>query len=244
MTVNTHTIILLNRKIKSLLLRSRLHVFLEPITNPLLKLLYLSRLSQWCADQGTPPYNDLNSPERQLEKRYGLYDFVMNQQQLGGPIDYLEFGVAQGDSLKWWVEHNTHATSRFVGFDTFEGLPEKFEWLDSGTFSSGGKPPMMRDARCTFEVGMFQDTLEPFIKKMSFDRRTVIHLDADLYSSTLYVLARLGPHLKKGDVVLFDEFGVPMHEFRAFMDFAHAFRVKYELLGAVNNYMNVALRLT
>src|SRR5437868_2810811 len=34
---------------------------------------------------------------------------------------YLEFGVWQGDSLRWWAEHLTDATARFVGFDSFEG---------------------------------------------------------------------------------------------------------------------------
>ena len=51
------------------------------------------------------------------------------------------------------------------------------------------------------------------------------------------------PLLRPGDVLLFDEFGVPTHEFRAFDDFVSAYRVDYELVGAVNNYLQVAIRL-
>ena len=41
-------------------------------------------------------------------------------------------------------------------------------------------------------------------------------MDADLYSSTLYVLTMLAPYLKAGDIVMFDEFTVPRHEYLAF----------------------------
>ena len=70
-----------------------------------------------------------------------------------------------------------------------------------------------------------------------------MHLDADLYSSTLFALTSLAPHLKPGDIILFDEFGVPMHEYRAFMDFLSAYPFDYEVLGAVNNYLHVGMKL-
>jgi len=53
----------------------------------------------------------------------------------------------------------------------------------------------------------------------------------------------IAPRLKPGDILFFDEFGVPTHEFRAFMDVAWAYRMKYKLLGAVNNYMQIALKI-
>ena len=40
---------------------------------------------------------------------------------------------------------------------------------------------------------------------------------------------------------LFDEFNVPNHEFYAFKLFTESFYVKTRLLGAVNNFYQVAL---
>ena len=67
-------------------------------------------------------------------------------------------------------------------------------------------------------MGLFQDTVVPLSPSAPLRRRKIIHMDADLYSSTLYVLALLSPCLEPGDVIIFDEFGsirMAQHEFRA-----------------------------
>jgi hypothetical protein len=84
----------------------------------------------------------------------------------------------------------------------------------------------------------------PFIENKDLkNKRLVIHLDADLYSATLFVLTQLYSKLKPGDIIFFDEFNVPMSEFKAWEDFVSAFYVEYEVLGAVNNYFQLALKL-
>jgi O-methyltransferase len=53
----------------------------------------------------------------------------------------------------------------------------------------------------------------------------------------------MGPYLKKGDILMFDEFNVPMHEFKALSEFINSFYVIVTLIGAVNNYYQVAFRI-
>jgi hypothetical protein len=109
--------------------------------------------------------------------------------------------------------------------------------------STDGKTPDIQDNRVTFIKGLFQETLPGFLKTFSGNKRNVIHLDADLYTSTLFVLASLAPFLKQDDIILFDEFAVPRHEFLAFENFVSSFRINYEVIGAANNYYFLAVKI-
>ena len=68
-------------------------------------------------------------------------------------------------------------------------------------------------------------------------------MDADLYSATLYALTSLAPYLKKGDIIFFDEFVVPTHEFKAYSDFIQSYYINLELIAAANNYYFVAFKV-
>ena len=68
-------------------------------------------------------------------------------------------------------------------------------------------------------------------------------MDADLYSATLYVLTLMTPFLKKGDIIFFDEFNVPMHEFKAFSEWSNSFYLDYEIIGSVNNFYQTAIKI-
>ncbi|MBZ0099913.1 MAG: TylF/MycF family methyltransferase, partial [Taibaiella sp.] len=98
------------------------------------------------------------------------------------------------------------------------------------------------DTRASFIKGLFQDTFFNFLKTYPPDLsvRKVIHMDADLYSSTLFILCSFAPYLADGDIILFDEFNVPNHEFAAWEQFTRCFNIQYELLGGVNNYYQTA----
>ena len=238
------TKILIGRKLKSVFIRMRLHHLMRPLSGPFIKLGYMAGLSRWVSEHSPLEFHDAADRGHRAEKRYDLYRFVFEREGLAGPMDYLEFGVGMGRWFRFWVENNPHPDSRFVGFDTFTGLPERWEGYAEGAFSRSGQTPDIEDPRCSWEAGLFQDTLGVFLKTYQRQDRLVVHLDADLYSSTIYVLTTLFPFLRPGDVLIFDEFGVPTHEFRAWHDFCSGFRVEYEALGAVNNYLHVALKLT
>jgi hypothetical protein len=199
-------------------------------------LAALSRLSRWLA----------NGPMDCSGDRTALYDRILHSEALDAPVDYLEFGVYQGASMRWWVAHIACSEARFFGFDCFEGLPESWGIVQKGTFDTGRQVPQIDDPRVEFVVGLFQDTVVPFLQRASLNRRKIIHMDADLYSSTLYVLALLSPWLKPGDIIIFDEFGsirMAQHEFRAFEDFTSAFRISTVRLGANALLETVAIKV-
>src|SRR5262249_32741078 len=142
--------------------------------------------------------------------------------------------VYRGASILWWAQHHTHADSRFFGFDSFEGLPEDWELgrggLKRGALSTEGQIPQTDDARVTFVKGWYQNTLPSFLKTFAPRARLVVHLDSDLYSSTLYALTSLNGILVPGSVLMFDEF-CNHEEFRACMDYIGAYGRHYRVIG-------------
>jgi hypothetical protein len=161
-------------------------------------------------------------------------------------VDYLEFGVYQGASMKLWSEINMNQQSRFFGFDSFEGLPESWRpGFEQGTFDVGGSLPEINDDRTRFIKGWFHESLPPFLDIFETKHRLVIHNDSDLYSSTLYCLTTLDCRklLMPGTILIFDEFGDPSHEFRALNDYASAFGRKWNAVAATENFWTVAVIL-
>ena len=179
-----------------------------------------------------------------FETRQDLYNYIQGSILSGLPIDYLEFGVAEGASLIAWLELNRNQDSRFWGFDSFEGLPETWhKGRPKGTFSRGGKPTQISDSRLEFVVGLFQDTLASFLEKTVLKHRLVIHNDCDLYSATLYTLSQLDSIAQPGTIIIFDEFWDASHEFRALMDYSAAYGRKFKTIAATNRFAQAAILL-
>ncbi len=204
----------------------------------------MSNLSRWIATHKKKGYTDFYSFKRDYNKREGLHAHLIESQGLNAAIDYLEFGVSKGRSFRWWVDKIDHKDARFYGFDTFSGLPEDWGPFKVGDMNNGNEPPVIEnDNRYEFFQGLFQQTLIPFLNNYKSDKRKVIHMDADLYSATLYVLTLMTPYLNKGDIIMFDEFNVPMHEFKAFSEWSKSFYIEYEVLGNVNNFYQTAIMI-
>ena len=204
---------------------------------------HLSQLSRWIANNNDIAFTSFPNKNFDYTNRKLLHQYLLENEIGDEPIDYLEFGVAQGKSFRWWIANSKHPDSRFYGFDTFTGLPEDWGPFKKGAMSNGSEPPKIDDPRGEFFTGLFQQTLYPFLKKYPLERKKVIHLDADLYSATWFVLASLSPYLKKGDLILFDEFNVPLHEFKAFKEWSESFYIDYTVIGEVNNFYQMALKL-
>jgi O-methyltransferase len=232
------------RKAKSLFMKWRLHGLVEPFSGLMNNALYMSKLSQWRKNTPVKGYNDWYQGTWDYDRRVRLYEEVSKAEGLAEmPLDYFEFGVCGGNSFKWWLAHNRNDNSRFFGFDTFEGLPEAFGHFQKGSMAVALESLDIRDPRATFYKGLFQETLIPFLESYKPGNRKLIHLDADLFSATLFSLSQLFRFLNEGDILFFDEFAVPKHEFMAFMIFTESFYVKYEVIGAANNYLFVAIKI-
>ena len=178
------------RFLKTTFIRLRLHVFFSWLNGFLLQLLWMNKLSKWAHAHKKIDFNDFPS-KWDYTKRYGLYNYAIEKEGLDSDINYLEFGVANGE----------------------------------------------------FFQGLFQQTLPGFLKAFDNRKKTVLMLDADLYTATLFTLTSFAPYLKEGDIIFFDEFVVPTHEFMAYQQFIDSYYFDLELIGAANNYYFTAFKV-
>jgi O-methyltransferase len=168
---------------------------------------------------------------------FEFYRHVHDEVCGGTAIDFLEFGVCAGRSIEFWSQMNRNPQSRFIGFDSFEGLPE--DWtrnFPKGTLSTGGWVPEIDDERVSFVKGWFQNTVPGFVTEFTPKSRLVVHSDSDLYSSTLFTLASLNVLLVPGAVIIFDDFSMATHVFRAFADYKAAFMRSVHPVAMTSDY--------
>ena len=177
---------------------------------------------------------------------YGLQPFATREQMwdsaekwipLTDDVLFLEFGVFEGYSTRHFSARYKSAGSRFYGFDSFEGLPENWEEKSKGHFSTRGSTPTIDDARVKFVKGWFQNSVPEFLKTLDVTQKHVlVHLDADLYSSTLYLLHTLSARLRRYYFV-FDEF--PGDETRALYNYLQASGAKVRFLARTGRSMQI-----
>lgn len=160
------------------------------------------------------------------------YDLLRHGfEQVESPGLNMEFGVFQGDSILFL---SGLSSQKFYGFDSFEGLPEDYAaGYSEGTFNQDGKIPQSPD-NVTFVKGWFDETLVKFLSENS-GPVGFLHMDADLYSSTIYVLNQLKDRIQKGTVIVFDEYNFFLDptfaEKRAFEEFVSENDIKYKIIN-------------
>ena len=160
--------------------------------------------------------------------------FIFEEMKLKKKPDtlWLEFGVWQGTTINYISKFTEDIV---YGFDSFEGLPEKWrDGFDKGMFSIGGSQPEVNN-NVVLVKGWFNETLENFIKEQN-KKISFIHLDADLYSSTKYVFETVKDYLDTDCVIAFDEmFFYPgwseNGEYKAFCEFISENNVDWEWIG-------------
>ena len=130
-----------------------------------------------------------------------------------------------------------------LGFDSFVGLPEK--WFISpdvvygaGAFSAEGKLPSWdgMPESVQFIKGWYNESLPKFLGSNPSLFPALLHLDADLYSSTRDVLVPLLDRglIREGTVIRFDEYwnyrgGTPdrAHEAKAWREAVEAYGISF-----------------
>jgi hypothetical protein len=150
---------------------------------------------------------------------------------------YFEFGVCSGRTINFIAALNPMRV--IYGFDSFEGVPE--DWkpeIPKGTFGLKQDiklAPLLSNIR--LEIGYFNETLPVFVNKHFKDSTMInfIHIECDIYSSTQTVLSHLGPYIKPGTIIHFDEYfnyqDWEKHEHKAFQELIAEYNLKYEYIA-------------
>jgi predicted O-methyltransferase YrrM len=172
-----------------------------------------------------------NMPEAMvLPDRNELLKFALSRAPKEGLV--VEFGVAKGDSIR----NLAGQTPRQVhGFDSFGGLPEDWSGTkeQTGAFTARGKLPKVPE-NVTLHVGWFDQTLPRFLAANT-GPCAFIHVDCDIYASTVTIFEHLQTRIVPGTIILFDEYfnypGWRAHEYKAFQEFVEKYGISYKYFG-------------
>lgn len=146
----------------------------------------------------------------------------------------LEFGVGSGDTLRMIAE-----VLPVIGFDSFQGLPE--DWRPGFSKGKFAAPPPRGVNGSTIVHGLFEDTVPNYEFPETL---SLVHMDADLYSSTRIALDHVPFH--SGTIIVFDEFfgydGAEDHEQRAWAEHVEKYGAEYTVIGHGREQWAVQIR--
>lgn len=132
---------------------------------------------------------------------------------------YFEFGCHKARTMRYAWKHTRHNFSfTYVGFDSFEGLPElapmdrladwrpgSFAMSEEDFVSTVVSAGMPRERLVTIK-GFYSNTLTADTASRFLPKKAaIIYVDCDLYESTVPVLAFVKPFLQLGTIIAFDD---------------------------------------
>lgn len=129
---------------------------------------------------------------------------------------YMEFGCFGAVTMRLAWQSTRHIFNlQYLGFDSFEGLPEIAE-IDRQPIWEKGRLAMGEEefaaksgvpaARLRTIKGFFDASLTPEIQADLLPRKaSIIYVDCDLYTSTVPVLDFIPPFLQTGTIIAFDD---------------------------------------
>lgn len=142
----------------------------------------------------------------------------------------IEFGVYSGHSLSIIAEHMP-----VIGLDSFEGLPEDWrEGFPQGTFDDAPGLLELMGPNRMIVPGWFNETI-PYLLARGLPKIGLIHIDCDLYSSTVTALEGMREYITPDTIIVFDEYhgydGWEQHEAKAWQEFCAEHRVIWRTIA-------------
>lgn len=144
------------------------------------------------------------------------------------PGDVAEFGVSGGVSLMAFCRLlkiyerglDNKEKKHIFGFDSFDGLPDLHDYdlsekVSNQDMHSGGFKDSIgytyllkfveKQDNVSLKKGWFDNSLPEFIKENPSTMFSLVHIDCDLYKSTMVVLQNVWELVSPGGIIVFDE---------------------------------------
>jgi len=162
----------------------------------------------------------------------------------------LDLGVFAGHSTRL-LSHALGGGTTVHGFDTFSGIPERWD-VDGTKAGRSGAPGMFNAVKraskggygsklfrngvpinlgtnVEFHRGRTYDTLAPFLSTRLSTPVTLLVCDLDTYQGCFHAVEAARKHLVVNTTLIFDEFFVVRSEFRALFDLQRKYGFEFEV---------------
>ncbi len=168
----------------------------------------------------------LQSHPTRMAKLLAHYELYRQVSHLPGAV--VEAGVYKGASLMRFAAFRdvleTNHSRAIIGFDAFGAFPrDAIESISDQAFidrfeNAGGEGIGKAHLSQLFEAkgygnidlveGDVFKTMPDFLSRKPETRIALLHLDLDVYEPTAFALETLLPHMVRGGIIVFDDYGV------------------------------------
>jgi hypothetical protein len=177
-----------------------------------------------------------------VDSAFQLLTQSIEKAKLDRDVLVCEFGVFSGRTINHIAKQ---VNSSVYGFDSFEGLPERWrDGFDKGRFRVFDLPKVQSNV--ILVKGWFDKTIPEFLKEHP-QPIGFLHIDCDLYSSTKTIFELCKNRIISGTVIVFDEYfnypGWENGEYKAFQEFINENSLCYKYLGYNRFHEQVAVMI-
>ncbi len=141
---------------------------------------------------------------------YMIYQFAKHV--AGLPGDVAEVGVYKGGTARLLAKVLESTDKTIHLFDTFSGMPPSDTTKDihkAGDFSDTSLDSVKAYLRDCKNVRFYQGSF-PGTSKLGVEKAfCLVHIDVDIYRSSMDCCEFFYPRMEKGGVMIFDDYGIP-----------------------------------